>query len=197
MRKHVGSSPREVSLSWAPKISSQVQRAVSSHVHRKSPVCLRAGDSRKSFFGGCSVQLEDKTNNKTNHFGYHIWHYLPDMTKVEEISVPPQKNEGGCVRVYINATIHGKSPRENPCPRTINPEGPFETPQSSAFLSSRCDSVDDAPVTIAIMKITAEIILISVSILWVTSSALSRVSCQWYFCTQIVLTDLGQLSVFD
>lgn len=82
------------------------------------------------------------------------------MTNVDEISVAPQKNDGGLVSVYIKATIQGKSPREKPCPRTMNQDRPFDTPQFSAILTDR--SGTDDVVTLIIEK--AEIMTKEISI---------------------------------
>lgn len=62
---------------------------------------------------------------------------LPEITNLEEIKVPPQKNNGGFVVVVIKATIQGKSPRLKFFPRIIRPAPFFETPQVSMLLGNR------------------------------------------------------------
>lgn len=84
------------------------------------------------------------------------------MTKVSEISVPPQKNFGGLKPVCINATIQGNDPRAKLCPRTINPTSLFEIPQVSALLRDRPNDTTDDCVTIAHPTNTIKIFLIIV-----------------------------------
>lgn len=80
------------------------------------------------------------------------------MTKVLEISVPAQKNSGGENRdlevVFINATVQGNEPRLNSCPRIINPNLTFETPQVSLLLRDPLIKADD---TTAIAKMTTAV----------------------------------------
>lgn len=82
------------------------------------------------------------------------------MTNVFEISVAPQKNVGGLVSVYINATIHGKAPRVKFCPRTISPDLIFGTPQVSAPLCDRWTLKTEDSVAIAYTAITIKRVLI-------------------------------------
>lgn len=76
-------------------------------------------------------------NNDCCQFKSKIF-FLPVMTNVLEISVPPQKNSGGFLK-YISATSHGKVPRAKSWPWKINPVCFVETPQVSAFRLARFD----------------------------------------------------------
>lgn len=58
----------------------------------------------------------------------------PVTTKDEVKIVAAQKNVGGCVSVYVKATIHGKSPLEKFPPPNMRPELIFGIPQVSVFL---------------------------------------------------------------
>lgn len=64
---------------------------------------------------------------------------LLDITKVDEIRVPPQKNLGGFSFVRNKATIHGKSPRLLLNPFLMSPIEVLETPQVPTFLRIRAD----------------------------------------------------------
>lgn len=86
--------------------------------------------------------------------------YLPEMTKVFEINVPPQKNSVGFTFVRINATIHGKEPLWKSLPRTIIPVLIFGTPQKSPLLRDRVISKVEGSAIIAHTTITTKIILV-------------------------------------
>lgn len=82
------------------------------------------------------------------------------MTKVLEISVPPQNKFGGIVLLDINATIHGKEPREMLWPRTISPSEAVGTPQVSVFLRDRLIITAEDSVATTNTVITAKNFLI-------------------------------------
>lgn len=65
--------------------------------------------------------------------------YIPDTTKVDEISVPAQKYVGGYTFEYIKATIHGKSPLVKLLPLTMRPELILGTPQAAVLLRDRLE----------------------------------------------------------
>lgn len=87
---------------------------------------------------------------------------LPETTKVFETRVPPQKNLAGLKPVCNKATIHGKPPRGNSCPRTINPDLLFEIPQMSASLRDLLFTMtEDSDIT-AHKAITTQIFFLNI-----------------------------------
>lgn len=105
-----------------------------------------------------SAQLKNwKIDNAYYQTGSRI---VPEITKVFEMSVPPQKNLGGLVPVCINATIHGKVPRGKSCPRTISPDWLFWTPHVSTLLGDRSTKVSEDFAKIVLKAITMRIFLI-------------------------------------
>lgn len=67
---------------------------------------------------------------------------LPDTTNVDEINVPPPKKDGGFSPPNIKATAQGKSPLAKDFPFTMNPEGPFDTPQVTVLLFDRFERAE-------------------------------------------------------
>lgn len=112
---------RQSSSTWAPK-RARTYRAKSSSVESFGRKQCAA---EKKIFFSCTHQTSSN--------------YLPEITKLEEINVPPQKYDGGLIFIFINATIHGNWPRVKFWPLIMSPDLIFGTPQVSmqAVLSNR------------------------------------------------------------